>query len=55
VLHRSGGDASRNALRVGSAATHKAWQKQPLPLRVVCLWLVTGCEEEEKGLSVGQV
>lgn len=41
---------------VGSAATHKPWQKQPLPLHGTWVWLLAGCEEEEeKGLCVGWV
>lgn len=53
ILHWSSGDAPQCAgRRGGSAATHKLWQKQPLLLHVICVWLLTGCQEEEKGLSV---
>lgn len=52
----SSGDApSWNVLFVRLAATHKSWQKQPLPLCVIWVWLLTGCEEEDKGLSAGWV
>lgn len=53
TLPWSTGDAPWDVLFVGLAATYKSWQKQPLPLGVIWVWLLTGCEVEDKGLSVG--
>lgn len=53
MLPWSTGDAPWDVLFVGFAATYKSWQKQPLPLGVIWVWLLTGCEVEDKGLSVG--